>query len=194
MTAGDLTTLPHALAWLGLAADDTDGTVARLITSVSAKAQQWVSFQFATQSYDRTFDGRGTRGLTLPDRPITAISSLQVDGRTIPARAGRSPGFVFDAKRVLVDTVYQFTRGFQNVRVMYTAGYAATPTDVEEAVLVWIKATLDAKEFGANVSEYRAGDTQVKFSQATAVGGGFIAPMPVPTYQVLLPYQRVTPV
>lgn len=193
MAAGDLTTLPTALNWLGLSSD-VGGTIARLISAVSAQAQQFVSFQFASQSHDRFVDGKGTRAITLPDRPITAVSLVELIGRPVPARIGSTPGYTFDKTRIMVDAPYEFSRGFSTARVMYTAGYATIPADVEQAVLIWLKATYDAKDIGGNVTEYRAGDHQVKFSHATPVGGGFIAPMPVQTYAILLPYQRVTPV
>lgn len=190
----DLTTLPNALAWLGMPADDADGTVARLISAISNQVHQFISYDFTSQSYDRFFNGKGTQTISLPDYPITAVSAVEIWGRPVPARVGTTPGFVFDRQRVKLDKPYSFERGLSNVRVMYTAGYATTPPDVEQAVLMWVKAIYDTMTLGANVSEVRAGDRTVKYNLSSPIGGGYIIPMPVQVWSILQPYQRVFPV
>jgi hypothetical protein len=193
MALGDLTTLDTALAWLHLDNDEND-TITRLISAISTQTQQFVSYAFASQGYDRFFNGRGSRSVSLPDSPITAVELVELWGRPVPPRAGTIPGFVFDENRVMVDAPYVFDRAMQNVRIKYTAGYATTPADVEQAVLMWLKATLDTQENGANVSELRAGDHQIKYANTANIGRGFIVPMPVQVYAILQPYQRVIPV
>jgi hypothetical protein len=190
----ELTTLPVALSWLSMTADDANSTVARLITAISAQIQQFVSYQFSSQDYNKFFNGRNTQSISLPDYPITAVTLVAIWGRSIPARVNRNPGFVHDSKRVMVDKPWCFEKGLQNIRVMYTAGYATIPPDVEQAALMWLKATYDALDIGANVRRYEAGGTRVEYSNTSAVGGGYIIPMPPQVWAILQPFQRVTPV
>lgn len=189
MATGDLVTLAQAEQWLGVSSD-TNGVIAAIISAVSTSIQQYVSYNFASQDYDRSFDGLGTEHLMLPDRPVTAISLVQIDGHTIPAASGSSwKGYVFSDRRISLRG-YKFIRGSQNVRIQYTAGYDQIPADVQTATLMWVKAIYDAKDYGANVESYEAGDTKVAFTQSTPVGGGFMTAMPPVVNLMLSQYCR----
>lgn len=197
MAAGDLTSLANALLWLGLPADD--GTVARLISATSAQIQTFIGYQIASASYARTFNGNGGTQILLPDRPITAVASVTVDGIPILPASPPNDGFVFDSKFVYLSQygswrghwIQRFTRGAQNVAISYTAGYAATPLDVEQACLDWIKSTHDRLDFSSAVKMLRAGDTQIDFGQAITQLIGQTLLMPPAIASALLPYRRI---
>ena len=196
MATGDLTTLAHALAWLGLTADDTNGTIARLISACSAQIQQFISRTIASTAYAKTFNGRGGSMLMLPDYPVTAVASVAVNGIAVPARVlGSRPGFAFDDKTVYLDSPYRFTRGAQNVQISYTAGYASTPLDIEQACLDWIKMVWDAKglDVGASVSMMKAGDHALMFGNVITQLNRGVIPLPPPIFAKLQPYSRVFP-
>jgi hypothetical protein len=189
MAAGDLTTLATAYGWIGAPSGSDDATLARVISAISGRIQQFLSYQIASASYTRSFNGRGSRILTLPDRPVTAVASLTIDGIVIPQSVNRSAGFLFDERSIGLVGFYQFCRGFQNVSAAYTAGYSATPPDIEQACLDWLKAVYATKDPNRDVTvtAMKAGDTALTF------GGIRVAAMPGPVAVALIPWQRVDP-
>ena len=87
-------------------------------------------------------DGQNMPQMLLNNYPVTAVQSLTVQGLQIQPRPPYGPdvtsanfgGYVFDSKRIMLSG-YRFPRGFQNVVVQYTAGYASTPHDIEQACI-----------------------------------------------------------
>lgn len=196
MATGDLVTLQQALQYLNQPAD-TNGTIAFLISAVSTKIQKFVSYQFAQGTYTRTFNGQGGRSIPLPDRPVISVSSLSIGlHKILPATpaTGNAPGFVSDDKFVYL-TDDCFERGFQNVTVSYTAGYATVPMDVQEACLEWMVTAWNIA-IGAldpSARSVRAGDTQIDYRAMTTELRSAIVLMPPSVAGTLLPYQRTSP-
>lgn len=196
MATGDLTSLANALAWLGLSADDSYGTVARLVSAVSTQVQQFLSRTIAVTPYTGTFNGKGGNRLMLPNYPIVSVSNVQVWACVIPARVlGSTPGYSFDDKCIYLDRGYCFERGVQNVKIVYSAGYASTPLDIEQACLLWIKATYAGLQNsgGVNVSMMKAGDHQLVFDAQMTKLSSSVIPMPPQIFAILQPYSRVFP-
>ena len=139
MAAGDLTTLAVVKGYLpGIDALDTqfDTLLERLITAVSAKFATEVGRPLATATTTEIFNGHGGQRLTPKRWPITAVTSLVVDGEAIAARASvGDSGYVIDDTTSLVLTGYYFSQGIQNVELTYTAGFTTIPSDVEQAVV-----------------------------------------------------------
>ena len=136
--ATDLTTIQNVKARLRLpgAATSDDSLLELMITEISLGIQSYLGRTIASQNYSDSYDGHGTRRIFFNQYPVTAVASLTVDGIAIPAASGPpwANGYVFDAKSIsLYD--YRFCRGYSNVQAAYTAGYASTPGDLEEAVL-----------------------------------------------------------
>lgn len=196
MATGDLVTLTQALPYLSQTAD-ANGTIAFLISAVSTKIQKFVSYQFAEATYTRTFNGQGGRSIPLPDRPVISVSSVSIGLHAIPAATpstSTAPGFVSDDKFVYL-IGHCFERGFQNVTVSYSAGYATVPMDVQEACLEWMVTAWNIA-IGAldpSARAVRAGDTQIDYrAMTTAISGATIL-MPPSIAGTLLPYQRTSP-
>jgi hypothetical protein len=130
VSPGDLTTLDAVKSWLSITATADDLLLRRLISAASGFAQQWMNRTIASKVYTRSFNGNGRPVLTLPDKPITAVSTLSVDGVVIPAAPVLSPatvglsrvGYTFDDHQVML-LGFLFSKGFQNVNITYTAGY-----------------------------------------------------------------------
>lgn len=142
MAAGDLTTLANVKAYSpGLettrqGTDDTfDALLARLITAVSDQFRAEAGTDPVLATYTETRNGHGRNAMTLNHGPVVAVTSVKVDGTTIPARPSVSgDGWVLDGDRVLlVGSV--FTDGTGNVEFTYSAGYATIPGDLEQAVI-----------------------------------------------------------
>lgn len=189
MAVGDLTTLSNAYAWIGVPSGSDDVTLGRVISAISERIQVFLGYQVASAAYTRSFNGRGSRILTIPDRPLTAVSSLMIDGQLIPLSVNRSAGYLFDERSIGLVGFYQFCRGFQNIAALYTAGYATTPPDLEQACLDWLKVVYATKDPDRDVSliSLKAGDTEWKYD-AKALGK-----IPGPVAVALGPWQRVDP-
>jgi hypothetical protein len=198
MAAGDLTSLQNACGWLGISTGTDDATINRLISAVSITIQKDIGYQIASASYTRTFNGRGSRSKVTPDRPITAVASVSIDGVAIPASTGPLvQGFTFDDRAIYLRGGYEFTRGVQNCTLAYTAGYSATPADLEQACLEWIKLSYASKknpDRDASVKAIKAGDTSMAFAGSGSQSDPHLIAMPPTVWAVVQNYQRVAPV
>ena len=187
--AADLTTIGKVQAWI----PGIDVTTALgLIKAISAQIQNWLSYEFAVQVYTRTFNGVGGARLMLPDYPVTAVSSVSIDGIAVPTSSSTTTaGYVFDEKTIYLRG-YCFTRGIQNVLVSYTAGYASVPADVEQACIEWVNTTWGRIERDPSVIMMKAGASEIRWGHdAFLAGTRLIAPMPPAVFALLQPYARV---
>jgi hypothetical protein len=163
---GDLTTLANVKSWFAppLATTTDDALLQRLVTAASQFIQTWLDRSVGAQSYTETRDGTGGTRLAFANTPVTTVSSLSVDGLAIPpAPDAVSPGYIASATRLSLRG-YAFTCGVQNVTVAYTAGYAATPPEVEQACIELVALRYRERERIGHVSKSLAGET-VSFSQ-----------------------------
>ena len=127
-----------------------DAAAGVLIECLKA-ADAWLKGRIGTavesDSYTRRLSGEGVAMLRLPDWPLTAVSSLTLDGAALTVLVGSATDTgqdVFaDADGLLWmrnDDV--FTKGRGNILITYTAGYASTaiPEDLQQAcvVLTWL--------------------------------------------------------
>jgi uncharacterized phiE125 gp8 family phage protein len=140
----DLTTLAAVKRYLKVSLaedpDKFDVELTRLLAAVSAQVRTDTGRALDVPAAQRVepHDGDGGCELLLEQYPVTAVASVTVDGTAIPARV-----LVTDNGHVLADAAigrlvlvgYTFTKGVQNVVVTYTAGYAAVPGDLEQAVI-----------------------------------------------------------
>ncbi len=199
LSSDDLTTVAAALNWIGQPAD-TDGSVARIISQMSAQVQGELGYKVKQQSYTRTFDGQGLRKLFVPDLPLISVQSLSINGVTVPqgsmAGGSQQAGFYNNASSIAL-IGYCFEPGFQNIQITYTAGRATVPADLERAVLDWIKIVAAGKAligFGVNATSIRAGDTGIEFGGKGDSTDQKLIPIPTQIYSVLRRYIRVVPI
>lgn len=195
---GDIVPLATAARWMGVT-DDSDGSIAGLITEVSSLITNFLNFNPAKQTYTRTFDGQGTSKFFVPDNPLVAVSSVIVDGMAIPMGAAPgarpTPGFYFNRYSVSLHG-YCFSRGFQNVTMTYDAGFDPIPGDIQRACLDWMKMIRASGQvpFGSNLVSFAAGDTSVSFGGSGSITDPKKIPLPASIYVALKGYQRVIPV
>ncbi len=166
MAAGDLTTLTNVKAWFSppLTSTADDALLTRLVTAASQFIQTWLGRQTAVQTYTEVRDGTGGRLLAFANVPVTAVASLVIDGMPIlPAADALSPGFLFSGSMLYLQG-YRFTRGVQNVAVVYTAGFAATPPEIEQACIELVALRYKERDRIGHVSKSVSGET-VSFLQ-----------------------------
>lgn len=130
MAAGDLTTLANVKAFIPSMGTVTtfDALLGRLITAASSWIKSYLNRDILTTTYVETLDGTGTTGLMVGQYPITALTSLVVDGKDVTADA------IFNRRMIRLKTG-KFYTGVGNVVVNYTTGYAAAPSDLEQACI-----------------------------------------------------------
>ena len=135
MAAGDLCTLADVRNWLTLTGTTDDTLISAAITSLSDAMQTWMNRQIASQSYTEQRDGVGSVRLSFANYPVSAVASLSVDGISIPpAATPQATGFYFNTKQIFLND-YSFTKGFGNILMIYTAGYAAVPPELKQAAI-----------------------------------------------------------
>lgn len=187
MAASDLTTLANAKQWLGVTVTTDDALLTRLVTAASNFMQTWMNRQIANQSYSETRNGTGGQRLMLANYPVTAVASLYISGiqilpTTYPMNGYQTPGFLFDTTQLYL-VGYDFCRGPQNIAVSYTAGFASTPLELEQACIELIGMKYREKDRIGLHSKVLAGET-INY---------VIADMPDSVLAVLDNYKKVIP-
>ena len=159
MAAGDLVSLSAVKPWLNIASGDTskDTILAFLISSCSSVMEAWMGRDICQATYTENYDGTGTSRLMLNQKPITAVSSITINGIVIPVVTDPlASGVMFDENGLfLVGSIVPyylpgnaagsnvgannvFNRGSQNVAVVYTAGYATVPMGLQQACIDFV--------------------------------------------------------
>jgi hypothetical protein len=184
MAATDLTTLANVKGWLGLTNTATDDALlARLITAYSSYIQTWLNRLIAIVAYSETRSGTGRTAMAAADYPLVSVSLVQVDGFAIPASPdGIQPGYYFDENTIYL-VGYAFNRGRANVKLAYTAGFASTPPELEQATIELIALRYKEKERIGHQSKTLAGET-VSF---------YIKDFPDSVQTILNNYKKVVP-
>lgn len=170
MAFGDLTTLPDVKAWLQTgqtafpATDDV--LLRRLIIAASRFIERWLNRRIAPGDWHEVRDGTGGQRLAFANFPVTAVLSLSIDGLTIPPAPedGAGAGYLFTPTELALRG-YVFTRGVQNVAVVYTAGYAATPLDIAQACIELVCLRYRERTRIGEVSRASSGSETVSYTQ-----------------------------
>ena len=183
---GDLTTLADVKAWLqtgqsAFPATD-DALLTRLITAASQFIQTWLNRQIASQDWIEVRDGLGN---TLAPRetryqlaafPVTAVSSVVVDGLTVPAIpvalstafgglvVGTQAGYLFTPTQLVIRG-YAVPRKAGCVTLQYTAGYAVTPPDLAQACIELVALRYRERSHIGEISRAIGSGQTVSYSQ-----------------------------
>lgn len=116
----------------------SDTQAAELLVSAACDAlKAAISRDLEATTYTQTFNGHGGDKLFMPQFPIISVTSVTVDGVTIPPRPSvPGAGFAWDEDGIYLQG-YRFNKGVQNVAVVYRAGYepSAIPQALKWAAL-----------------------------------------------------------
>jgi hypothetical protein len=181
----DLTTVAALKPWLRLTSVADDTLLASLVSGVSAWIQEWLGRIIASATYTDTLNGNGKTALCFLHYPVTAVTSVTIDGVAIPARAvpGGS-GYYFDSDFLYLDG-YCFTqKSNQNVVLVYTAGFASVPLDLALATNKLCAISYRELDRQGLSSKGLAGE-QTNF---------IVTDMPKDVISILQSYKRVVPV
>lgn len=171
MATGDLTTLAKVRTHLDLEVAFTtdDALLTQLVTAMST----WLKGQLGgrdiySTTYTEYFSGCGETTLLPKQYPVTAVSALTIDGEVVPVRPTWD-----DVGYVIVDQIaiklvgYTAGYGVSNVTLAYTAGYAAIPEDIDQAVIELVAWRYRERKRTGQVSANVAGES-VTFSTFAA--------------------------
>lgn len=164
-----LTTLTAVKTYLGDALDSSsDVELTRLLDAASSWFESATGVTFGQTTYtNEKQNGPQFRSKTsiLPkNTPVTSVTSVAVDGVTIPAQTT-----VGGNGWVLVDDViylvgYSVPPGVGNVSLTYVAGYATIPADVQQAVIEIVAWWFRGKEHTGLFSKSTAGGGYTQFA------------------------------
>jgi len=120
-----------------------------LLGNLLEAASDWVKLytrkDFTSAAYTEKYDGQGTFDMFLNQTPVTDVATVIIDYQdgTTPTTIDNTADdqFLYDGEtgelkfhpNSTADITY-FPFGFQNITVTYTAGYAALPEAITEAV------------------------------------------------------------
>jgi uncharacterized phiE125 gp8 family phage protein len=132
--ANDLTTVAAVQSYLGIPNTQDATLIQSLVTAASTLIQSLLGYQVASGTYTETRHGHGKESLVFGNTPVTAVSSVIVCGNAIaPATSWGQAGYLFDETALYLSGGLRFDRGFRNIQLAYTAGYAAVPADLAQA-------------------------------------------------------------
>jgi hypothetical protein len=136
VAAIDLTTLQRVKDELGnVTTTNVDALLTFIITAASRILMTQTGRRFKSEAVTYATDGTATRGLSLPNGPVTAISTVVIDGTTIPPIVTLGDtGWTQQGDRVRL-VGHRFDIGTNNVVVTYTSGYTSIPEDLEQGCI-----------------------------------------------------------
>jgi uncharacterized phiE125 gp8 family phage protein len=161
MADQDLTTLEAVKAYLGVTVTADDAELTRLVTMASTVIAEYCARTLVETEHDEYYDGNSNSILPLLNTPITEVSSVTMDGSSLTASSNNGYGYLFD-KLMIWLVGGAFTKGLRNIRVVYTAGYAADaiPESLQQAAIELV------------ADRYRYRQRVGKKSENIAQGGG----------------------
>lgn len=214
MAFGDLTTLGAVRAWVNLSADVVyttrdDALLTALITAASRFIQRYLNRPLLMQDWQETRNGTGGTTLQFGVFPVSAVLQVVVDNIVIPPAPpfptsnapqqvvtsigfgsgwgvgpGTGAGYVFTPTQIALSG-YWFSRGIQNVRLVYTAGHATVPPDVEHVCIELVDEAYKRRTRIGEVSKHLGDGSTVAFSQRD---------MHPALCAMLAPYRNVAPI
>ena len=174
------------IAYMTFGSDDT--LLARLITAVSNFIRSTTTRNFNVQTYTEIRDGQSQNSLFLRQFPIQLITSLTVNGQPVSAIAGNvytpgARGYLYTLTDITLYG-YEFTRGRNNISIVYSAGYSTIPYDLAQAAIELVCFKYREKDRIGHSSKSIAGET-VSF---------IIKDVPESVRSVLNKYNSVLPI
>ncbi len=154
-----LVSLEAAKQWLSITNSIDDVLLQRLLDAASSAIENYLKRSVLLATYSETFDGQGGRTCVMKQFPVSLVRGVWVDGNQIPqAITFGDSGFRFTEDVVLL-TGYSFSRGLQNVSIVYDAGYAVVPDSIQQAVIELVGLRYKERDRIGFVSKSIAGET-----------------------------------
>jgi len=143
LNANALTTLAFAKTYLKIPVGETsqDSIVEFCINAASQEIESDTNRKLKAQSITEFQHGRNGNIIVLREWPINSITSLAIDQSALftdPATLIDADDYrISDDLNSVVMINRTFPNGFNNIKIIYNAGYASVPSDLENACL-WL--------------------------------------------------------
>ena len=120
--------------------------------------------------------------------PVISITSIYVDGSSIPAKSSNVADYLNSNGYSFADSYislfgYSFTRGLDNIRLVYQGGYNSVPPDIEQTCIELVGWTYREIDHLGHSSKVLAGetvnfDTSALSKRSKATLGRYKSPIP----------------
>ena len=143
LNANALVTLALAKSYLKIPTAETskDSLIEFFINAASDYIEAETDRKLKSQSITEYQHGRATNTLLLKQYPVTGITGLYSDqsGKFSGSQETIDPEsyVIGDDGNSLIYINNAFQRGYNNLKIVYTAGFAAIPSDLQNAAL-WL--------------------------------------------------------
>lgn len=143
LNANALTTLVFAKTYLKIPALETsqDSIVEFCINAASQEIESDTNRKLKAQAITEYQHGRNGNIIVLREWPINSITSLSIDQSALftdPATLIDADDYrISDDLNSIVMINRTLPNGFNNIKIIYNAGYASVPSDIENACL-WL--------------------------------------------------------
>ena len=164
--------------------------LAMLISAASQAVEKHCGREFTSSSVTEYHNGDGLSRIWLRRFPVTAFSSLTVNGSAIA-----STDYTYNAdtgELVRGDGQYdhrfasRFPHGTKNVVAVYTGGYATIPEAIKQAVIITVQHLVGAIQATGLFSSESIGDYSYTFNKAFQPTIPKAAEMLLASYVVIL--------
>ena len=176
--------------------------VEQLIHAASSLAEKYCDTSFTSAERTEVSDGNGLSWTTVRNIPITALGDIVITDGGGTENTLASSNFDFDAENGRIafapdntSSFAWFIRGFQNISITYTAGYAedSMPYEVQQAITMlvvnmYMQSSMSNPEFQPE----RMGEEQHQLFPRSSIT--MVGVLTLPITELLDPYRRLTAV
>ena len=143
-----------------------DAFITTLVSSVTTFVEDYLKRSFEVTDYIEKRNGNGLSMLFTNQYPINSITSLtQIDKDNVVTYTWANTDYIFEGGQGRVQLRSgTFPQGLQNIKIVYNAGFATLPKDLEQAFIshvLWEKANRQGKDFGLKTKSLGDGGYQV---------------------------------
>lgn len=174
VNANALTTLAMARTYLKVPTATVDAALDTMIEFFINASSEYIEKEtdrkLKSQSITELQHGRKSNLLLLKQWPVTAITSLHIDAQGVygsDTLIDAAEYRIADDSNSLLLMDQIFPNGYNNIKVVYTAGFASVPTDLEHACLwlvTWYDSLRNNKDIGR--PQKSKGDESFQISQS----------------------------
>lgn len=136
-------------SFLSISHSGDDDLLTRLVAAASSYFEQQTGRTILATDYVVELDGDGRANIVPPEYPVISVTSLEINGITVPASTGYGVegwflrGNLITLRGVAVSSFgpivapmgYPSTQGVANVKLSYRAGFETVPEDIRQAVV-----------------------------------------------------------